>query len=810
MDKNIRAEIKVQGVVQGVGFRPFVHRLAKRYGLVGKVSNTSDGASITAEGSREALADFAAALGAEHPFLARIERVETVYGRATGEYRSFSIAGSRVFERRNTLISPDAAVCPDCLREMRDPANRRFRYPFINCTCCGPRFTIIEDVPYDRASTTMAKFTMCADCREEYTDIDNRRYHAEPVCCPVCGPHLSFIDGKEWSERAYTFGGQEMPDSECIRRAAEALKNHRILAIKGLGGFHLACLFDQDQTPALLRARKHRDGKPFAVMCKDVGTARRFCEINDSEQALLESPARPIVLLRKKDPGSFPSVSENRYIGVMLGYTPVHFLLFDEGIDSMVMTSANRSDLPIIFENEEALTALSGVADAFLVNDRDIRTRCDDSVIYAVGDAPYPVRRSRGYVPYPLTYAPAETGPHILACGAEQKACFALTKGAYVFPSQHIGDLKNIETLEHYKQQIKHFENMFSIIPEAIACDLHPDYLSSEYASERAEKEQLPLVRVQHHFAHMVSCIADNALEGDVIGIIWDGTGLGTDGTVWGGEFLAGSCGHFERRGSLRPFRLPGGDRAVTEIWRIGASLMAECGLLTKEGCRGGADRKAPLPGEDPARGDTAAGVTPDRAAIVENMLSAGINSPVTTSMGRLFDGASSILGIRQEVTYEGQGAVLLETAAAEECDDIFPYGISKDEEGCWRFDYAPMFEMMLRMRGEQTGTDTLAAMFMNTMAAMAADICGRIREETGLSRAVLSGGCFQNLYLLERVTDRLRENGFEVFRHRRVPCNDEGICLGQAKAAAAMLKRMTGEEYVSCGTAENNINERQ
>lgn len=790
--KKIRAEIKVKGVVQGVGFRPFVHRLAERYDIAGTVNNTSDGACITAEGTPENIDGFTAALRAEQPFLSRIEHVETSLKDATGEYRGFSIAESLTFAKRNTLISPDAAVCEDCLKEMLDPSDRRYRYPFINCTNCGPRFTIIRDVPYDRASTTMAAFPMCEECREEYTDIENRRYHAEPVCCPECGPHLSYAEAanEEMANDSVMPGSGNMNisrerlfDAECIRLAAKTLRDHRILAVKGLGGFHLACLFDDEETPAKLRKRKHRDERPFAVMCKDTETARRFCLVTPEEQKLLESPARPIVLLRKKDPASLMQISENRYVGVMLGYTPVHFLLFEEGLDSFVMTSANLSDLPIIFKNEEALEKLTGIADAFLMNDRDISTRCDDSLYCTAEGTEYPLRRSRGFVPYPLTLGMTGNMPCILACGAEQKASFALSKGNHIFPAQHIGDLKNIETLEHYKQQISHFENLFSIVPEMIACDLHPDYLSAEYAEERAKQEGLPLVRVQHHFAHMASCMADNELAGSVIGVIWDGTGLGTDGTVWGGEFLTGDYAGFERRGSLRAFRLPGGDRAVKEIWRVGASLLAECGLTEETG------------------------IFADRLLLVKKILASGIGSPLTTSMGRLFDGACSILGIRQESSYEGQGAVLLQAAADENCEDIFPYKVEKDEEGIWRFDYGPMFEKMILCCRENAQTAQPAAMFMNTLAAMTSEICCRIREETGISRAVLSGGCFQNLYLLEKVTKRLRADGFEVFRHRRVSCNDEGISLGQTAAAAALQRKRTGEKsHVSCGTAENNV----
>ena len=742
----LRANIKVNGIVQGVGFRPFIHKQIKDMSLTGWIRNTSEGAEIEIEGEEETLDRFAAELWTKKPFLALIETVNVEKSTELKGYGDFRIVGSKAAASRNTLISPDVGICEDCLREMRDPKNRRYRYPFINCTNCGPRFTIIKDVPYDRAYTTMAGFKMCPDCYGEYTFIENRRYHAEPTCCPVCGPRLIYMDPD----------GNELP-GDAIKNAAADIKAHRIVAVKGLGGIHLACLFDDEETPAMLRRRKQRDEKPFAIMCRDAETAARYCEISEDEKRVLESYRRPITLLRKKIRGSLRQISENDYVGVMLPYTPVHYLLMDEGLDALIMTSANLSDLPIIYRNEEALSELRGIADAFLLNDRDIHTRCDDSLLYVVDGLEYPLRRSRGYVPFPLTMKGADG--MILACGAEQKASFSVSKGSYVFQSQHIGDLKNIETFDNYEKQIAHFERMFSIEPKALVCDLHPDYMSTGYAEERAASEGLPLIRVQHHWAHMASCMADNGLEGDCIGVVWDGTGYGTDGTVWGGEFLTGGYSGFERRGSLAPIRLPGGDRAVTEIWRVAASMLLDAGMDPE-----------PFFGRE-------------RAELARRVLASGLNSPVCSSMGRLFDAAAALAGVREEASYEGQGAVLLETAAAEGVTDAYPYDISEGE--IRRFEYGRMLEAMVSDLRAGAGKDAVCAKFMNTMVDMAAKMCELIREDTGLSRVVLSGGSFQNIYMLTRLQPLLREKGFEVFRHSRVSANDEGVSFGQLAIAA-------------------------
>ncbi len=599
-------EIRIRGIVQGVGFRPFIHRLVRAHALKGSIRNTSSGVTLTLEGDEDRLSSFLRELPEKAPPLAVIEEIRTDRIPFQG-FSDFRIIESERQAERNTLISPDIGICPDCLREMRDPADRRYRFPFINCTNCGPRFTIIEDVPYDRAKTSMKAFPMCLNCESEYHDIENRRYHAQPDCCPVCGPSLQFYDA----------AGQPAA-GDAAKLARSALKEGKILAVKGLGGFHLACRCEDPAIAVRLRRRKQRDEKPFAVMCRDLSAVKSICEVSAAEERILSGARKPIVLLKKKHPG-LEHLSENGWLGVMLPYTPLHVLLFEDGPDMLIMTSANLSDTPIIRDNAEALEALRGIADGFLMHDRRIQTRCDDSLCWVLDGQEYFARRSRGYVPQPLTVPQQET--QILACGAEQKASFCLGKGGHAFLSQHIGDLKNLETLEHYKQQIRHFERLFDIRPRALACDLHPDYLSTRYAQDRAEEEGIPLLQVQHHHAHMAACMADNGLEGPCLGLVWDGTGLGTDGTSWGGELLAGDYRDFRRLGSLRPIPLPGGDRAVKEPYRVAFSL------LRGAGCPVGEVRDAEQ---------------------LSRLAEAGLNCPLSTGMGRLFDGIAAILGWRR------------------------------------------------------------------------------------------------------------------------------------------------------------------
>ena len=728
--------IEVKGIVQGVGFRPFVHRLVEKWGFTGWVRNTSDGAELELCGARGALLHFIEELKHNAPPLALIESVEFSEVKP-GNYAGFEIIASEAHERMETLVSPDVGICADCRRELLDPHDRRYRYPFINCTNCGPRFTIIKSVPYDRASTSMSAFPMCPDCEREFGDIHDRRYHAQPDCCPECGPRCFYLDA----------GGREIP-GDAVETARRELKAGRIVCVKGLGGMHLACLPEPDIVSEL-RRRKRRDEKPFALMCRDTACARALCRVTDGEAAALEGFRKPIVLLEKLEPGALAHLSENGSLGVMLPYTPLHVLLLGDDIDCLVMTSANISETPIISGNAEVLEALRGIADGFLLHDRDIQTKCDDSLIRIYAGRDYPLRRSRGYVPYPVA-VPVKR--RLLACGAEQKASFCLSKPGHSFPSQHMGDLKNLETLTNWEEQIEHFAKLFDIVPEAIACDMHPDYLSTAYAEERAEREGIPLLRVQHHHAHMAACMADNSLEGGCLGLVWDGTGYGSDGAIWGGELLAGGYKGFRRAGSMRPIPLAGGDAAIDEIWRVGAAMLSGAGCDT-----------------EPFSRETG-------CETVLRMLATGTNSPLSSGMGRLFDGVCAILGIRRRASYEGQGAVLLEAAADALETGEYPFSFY-DAQGVLTLDWRDMLRALV---SDGAGAGVRAARFMNTLISAAAEQLRRVSKETGLGRVVLSGGVFQNMYIMNRLPERLRRMGLEVYTHSRVSCSDEGLSLGQ------------------------------
>lgn len=743
----VRARFFVRGIVQGVGFRPFLHRMAQMHALVGFARNTGHGVEGEIEGEEAAVAAFCAALEdpRELPPLAVVTQVDVQGIECLLAETAFVIKTSAA-DGIETLVSPDIGTCADCLREMRDPADRRYRYPFINCTNCGPRFTILKTVPYDRARTTMAAFPMCGDCQREYGDIADRRYHAQPDCCPVCGPQLWFADEM----------GHQVP-GDAIAHALTLLRAGGVLAVKGLGGFHLACMIDA-QSVSRLRARKHREEKPLAVLCRDVQTAKTLCYVSEAEAAQLDSPRKPIVLLKKRQISDFPWLSDNASIGVMLPYTPIHALLCD-GLEAMVLTSANVSELPATIDNDEAIAHLSGIADGFLLHDRLIESRCDDSLLRVVDGEPYFYRRSRGYAPQPIALHLDCTG--ILALGAEQKASFALGKGQDAFYSQHIGDLKNAQTLTHYETQIARFMSLFGQDAGQLVCDLHPDYLSTRYAAE----QHLPVLRVQHHHAHMAACMADNALRGEVIGVIWDGTGLGEDSTIWGGEFLTGGYAGALRAASILPIPLPGGDAAIHRIGRIGVSLCHSAGLEA---------------------GDP----------LVVKLLQKGINCPLSSGMGRLFDGVYALLTGRESVSYEGQGAVLLETLAvcAPEETGAFPIDLI-EEDGLLRFDWRAMIRSLRAAQEAGEAAPRLAMRFHNTLVEMAVAVCLRIRSHTGLSRVVLSGGVFFNEILLHALTRALEAEGFAVYRHRRVSTGDEGIALGQL-AIAASKKQTTSRAH--------------
>lgn len=747
--------IEIRGIVQGVGFRPYVHKMVEKYGFSGWIRNTSYGAQLELAGSRRALLHFLDDLKKSPPPLALIEGVEYTAVEAR-EYSGFRIIESERSGHMETLVSPDVGICADCARELLDPADRRYRYPFINCTNCGPRFTIIKSVPYDRASTSMAAFPMCGDCAAEFADIRDRRYHAQPNCCPECGPECFFLDGH----------GRPVP-GDAIELARRALKAGEIVCVKGLGGMHLACL-PEPETVRELRARKRRDEKPFAVMCRNVDCARDICRVSADEAAALEGHRKPIVLLEKLDYSALTHLSENACVGVMLPYTPLHILLMGTDIDCLVMTSANISETPIISSNAEALAELAGVADGFLLHDREIVTKCDDSLIRIYNGRDYPLRRSRGYVPYPVS-VPVEH--MLLACGAEQKASFCLSKRSHAFPSQHMGDLKNAQTLDNWERQIEHFSALYDIEPAAIACDMHPDYLSTAYAEERAERDAVPLLRVQHHHAHMAACMADNGLDGDCLGLIWDGTGYGSDGRIWGAEVLAGGYKAFRRVGTMRPVALAGGDAAMDGIWRVGLALLRDSGLDTNR-----------FAGEDGYE-------------TVLKMLQTGTNCPESSGMGRLFDGVAAILGIRRKAGYEGQGAVLLEAAALAGEGGAYPYELCGGE--VLTLDWRPTVRALTSELDGGVEVPVIAARFMNTLIHAAAEQLSRLAAETGLDRVVLSGGVFQNMYIMGRLPERLRAQGLEVYTHSRVSANDEGISLGQLMILEA--------NYVLGGAAEDS-----
>ncbi|HEY3647025.1 MAG TPA: carbamoyltransferase HypF [Streptosporangiaceae bacterium] len=738
----VRTAVRVEGVVQGVGFRPFVYALATGLGLTGLVGNDLDGVFAEVEGPEAAVAEFLGRLELQAPPLARIERVTT---RALRPVRSasFVIAASESAGLRRTLVSADTATCADCLRELADPADRRHEYPFINCTNCGPRFTIVRDVPYDRPLTTMAPFAMCERCAAEYHDPADRRFHAQPTCCPACGPRLALDDDSE----------------DPLHAAAELLRHSRILAVKGLGGYHLAADAACEQAVAALRQRKHREDKPFAVMAADLAAAAELAEVDAAAAALLTGPARPIVLLpRRPDAAVAPAAAPgNRQLGVMLPYTPLHHLLLGAVGRPMVLTSGNVSDEPIVYRDGEARDTLKDIADAFLTHDRAIHVRTDDSVARSFRGRPMLLRRSRGYVPEPLAVATGFPRP-VLACGAELKDTFCLARGRHAFVSQHIGDLENAETLRSFTEGIEHFRRLFDIDPEVVAHDLHPEYLSTKYALEL----DLPAEGVQHHHAHIASCLADNDEASPVIGVAFDGTGYGTDGTIWGGEFLAAGLASFERGGHLAPVPMPGGAAAIRQPWRMAAAYVADPEVARRH---------------------------QDHWPAVLAMAAKGINSPLTSSAGRLFDAAAAILGVRDAINYEGQAAVELEQLAETlSPGETGAYPAAVEAGVPFQIRGSDLLHALIEDRTEGVPAPLIAARFHHGVAALIEAGCLLMRERYDLGTVALSGGVFQNLLLLNATVARLEARGFRVLLHSRVPCNDGGISLGQALVVASRV----------------------
>ncbi len=753
-----RTRLQVTGVVQGVGFRPFIYRLARRHHLAGWVCNTSQCVEIEIEGHPESVATFIGELQQEAPALARIDAVVSHAAPPKGS-TGFTIRESRHLVATQALIPADVATCKDCLADITDPRNRRYQYPFTNCTNCGPRFTIIRQVPYDRPHTTMAVFDLCPQCRVEYENPEDRRFHAEPTACPACGPRV-------WLEE----GGRRL-EAGAIPAAARLLKEGRIVAVKGLGGFHLAADARNDFAVHTLRERKGRVAKPFALMVRDMTEAQRLCHISEAERARLISRERPIILARRWDKSGISAhvAPGHKYLGLMLPYTPLHFLLMENAPAALVMTSGNLSEEPLVYDNDEARSKLQDLTDAFLMHDRDIQVPCDDSVIRPVaGGGAISLRRARGLVPDPI-YLPLASEP-ILGVGAEQKNTFCVATQGVALLSQHIGDLDSVETFDYYQRAITHFKDLCRQDPVIVAHDLHPQYLSTRYA------QGLPGVRlmaVQHHHAHIAACLAENRRTDRCIGIALDGTGYGPDGTVWGGELLVADLADFSRAGHLVSVRLPGGEAAVRDPGRMAASYLYA------------------LYGDDFLSQARRLGIAfaPLEARILHRQLAEGLNSPLTTSAGRLFDALAGALNICRTRTYEGQPAMELEMAAAEDEEGFYPAAIAA-QGAALVLDTLAIFGAAVADFQAGVGPATIAARFHNSLVQLLADACDLIRARTGLDLAALSGGVMQNALLLTRLHRTLEERGFEVLTHNLAPPNDGGIALGQVAVAAARLQR--------------------
>ena len=722
---NQRLRVTLYGAVQGVGFRPFVYRLATEMGLFGWVLNSSAGLIVEVDGTPRQLDEFLRRLADEKPPAAVVMARETSVLAAAG-FTQFEIVPSDEAAEKSASILPDLATCPRCLAELFDPADRRYRYPFTNCTQCGPRYTIINDIPYDRPRTTMHGFQLCPQCEREFTNPADRRFHAQPNACPKCGPSLSAT----------------------IEDAAGVVRSGGILALKGIGGYQLIVDARREDAVARLRRLKHREAKPFALMMPSLEVVRVYCNVSPEEERVLLSSAAPIVLMRPRDLGDLaPGVAQHSpFIGVMLPYSPLHHLLMSELAFPVVATSGNRSDEPIAIRNEEARVRLSGIADFFLEHNRPIARACDDSVVRVARGREVLVRRARGYAPLPVR-VPHDL-PKVLAVGGHLKSTVAIAAGKNVFVSQHIGDLDTVEALGAFERAIADLCRLYRFEPDLVACDLHPDYASTRWALASG----LPVVRVQHHHAHVAGCAAENDVRGPYLGVAWDGTGYGLDGSIWGGEMFLVEDSRFERVSHLRPFRLPGGDSAVREGWRSAASLRWEL-----EGSAGLAGVPQP--------------------AVFQRMLERGVNSPLTSSMGRLFDAVASIAGVASESRFEGQAAMLLERSLeGVETDECYPLPHRPDGVADW----APLIEGVLGDKRKGDAAGAISARFHNALAEWILTVARR----TGISQVVVSGGVFQNSYLVDRTIARLEQHGFAVYTHQRVPANDGGISLGQALIA--------------------------
>ena len=765
-----RRGVLVRGVVQGVGFRPFVYRLATEEGLAGSIGNDTDGVTIEVEGPALHIAAFLERLRREVPPLARIDSVVARDLQTTGE-RGFHIVASEVLGRVSTGIPADAATCPDCLRELLDPADRRFRYPFLNCTNCGPRFTITRRIPYDRPQTSMAVFPMCAACQAEYDDPLNRRFHAQPNACRDCGPHV-------WLESA---DGRPIPSDDPVKTTIDRLVSGEVIAIKGIGGFHLAVDATSEEAVLRLRHRKHRYGKPLAVMVRDMEAARAVCELTPEEEALLQTPARSIVVARARaGNGIAPAVAPGiPWLGVFFPYAPLQHLLFaDVRVKALVMTSANISEEPIAIDNDEARARLGPIADAFLMHNREILQRCDDSVAAIVDGAPQLVRRARGFVPLAVPL-PLDSPP-LLAVGGHLKNVFTLARGNCTYQSQHLGDLENLSGLDFFKESLAHLMHTFEIEPEAVVHDLHPGYLSTSWARGWAEERGLSLIGVQHHHAHIAGCMAEHALSGPVIGLALDGTGYGTDDRIWGGEVLTCRLESFERLAHLEYVHMPGGEAAIREPWRMALGHLHAAGFDVTD-----PDLLKLLKAND------------ENVRVLMRMMTRGVNAPLTSSLGRLFDAVAAVVLERSEVDYEAQAAIELEGVAVDEPDGdpaAPPYKVelsggdgSRREPAILRM--ASLWQGLMKDLRNGVDRAQIAARFHASVAHAFVQAVVQTRAATGIEQVALSGGCMHNRRLTRLLRTGLEQEGFRVFVHRSVSPGDGGLSYGQAVAAAAILR---------------------
>jgi hydrogenase maturation protein HypF len=778
----LRKQIVVRGVVQGVGFRPFVYRLAVEENLSGFVGNDTGGVIIEIEGPEKNVAAFLARLRSEQPPMARIDSVtvrelalaEALSGEAPARRSEFRIIASEPSGHVSTGIPADAATCPDCLRELFDPQDRRFLYPFLNCTNCGPRFTITRRIPYDRPQTSMANFTMCAACQQEYDDPSNRRFHAQPNACWQCGPRLWLIGPNS---------ANSLPYRNPIDETIHLLLSGQIVAIKGIGGFHLAVDATKQSAVMRLRERKRRYGKPLAVMTRDLEAARRICALTPEEESLLLTPARPIVLARRRpDSAIADAVAPGiPWLGLFLPYAPLHHLLFsDPRLQALVMTSANLSEEPIAIDNDEALARLGNIADTFLMHDREILQRCDDSVAAVVDGAPQLLRRARGFVPLGVPL-PLDAPP-LLAVGGHLKNVFALAQGRSVYQSQHLGDLENLTGLEFFRESLDHLMRTFEIEPQAVVHDLHPGYLSTAWAKEWAAQRKLPLIAVQHHHAHIAGCIAEHGLTGDVIGLALDGTGYGTDGRIWGGEVLIVQPGSFERFAHLDYVPMPGGEAAIKEPWRMAFAHLRAAGI-------------------DLESAASLSGASEQEARVLERMIERGVNAPLTSSLGRLFDAVAVVVLNRRVVDYEAQAAIELEGIAVDEPDDETDYAM-EFVGGDWaarqpmRMSAVPLWRELVIDLQAGVSKSRIAARFHSGVAAAFVRASLLARAAAGINQVALSGGCLHNRRLARLLREGLQEEGFQVFQHRLVSPGDGGLSYGQAAVAAAKLTNSGGKMH--------------